>query len=304
LIFKEVSMPGRQGKVVFFEDKAGEYRWHLKAPNGEIIADSGEGYSSFFSCTSGFESLQKYSQNPETENQVEGKRYTANISVEKGLTPSDLVNRCFKHICKKKEVFISAAAIVFVALLLFSLGVYLIAEPGERVSILGCEFLKRKKIVTPDLSLNSTPTPAFAIEKPTVLKKGKESPISEEKSSDLSVCRSLLRDGIDAGENDIITACKLVRNGWEYIMPEPKSAKAAWGIIDRRTTWFYGYWENNRTERVSIRQPKEEDNLLGDGALVEGSGIENGRPWRGGGAPTRNPTIIEWLCSKQGGPPG
>jgi uncharacterized protein YegP (UPF0339 family) len=72
-------MPGRQGKIVFFEDKAGKYRWHLKAPNGEIIADSGEGYSSFANCTSGFESVQQYSQNPETENEVEGKRYNVNL---------------------------------------------------------------------------------------------------------------------------------------------------------------------------------------------------------------------------------
>lgn len=29
-----------------FPDEAGEWRWHLKADNGEIIADSAEGYSS------------------------------------------------------------------------------------------------------------------------------------------------------------------------------------------------------------------------------------------------------------------
>ena len=27
-----------------FRDAAGEWRWHLKATNGRIIADSGEGY--------------------------------------------------------------------------------------------------------------------------------------------------------------------------------------------------------------------------------------------------------------------
>ena len=29
-----------------FEDRAGQWRWQLVAPNGKIVADSGEGYSS------------------------------------------------------------------------------------------------------------------------------------------------------------------------------------------------------------------------------------------------------------------
>ena len=29
-----------------FKDTAGNWRWHLKANNGRIIADSGEGYES------------------------------------------------------------------------------------------------------------------------------------------------------------------------------------------------------------------------------------------------------------------
>lgn len=29
-----------------YSDSAGEWRWHLKADNGEIVADSAEGYSS------------------------------------------------------------------------------------------------------------------------------------------------------------------------------------------------------------------------------------------------------------------
>ena len=32
-------------KTVIYRDKAGEYRWRRVAPNGEIIADSGEGYT-------------------------------------------------------------------------------------------------------------------------------------------------------------------------------------------------------------------------------------------------------------------
>lgn len=32
-------------RVIVFKDEAGEYRWHRKAANNEIISDSGEGYA-------------------------------------------------------------------------------------------------------------------------------------------------------------------------------------------------------------------------------------------------------------------
>lgn len=31
-------------KYELYSDRAGEYRWRLKADNGQVIADSGEGY--------------------------------------------------------------------------------------------------------------------------------------------------------------------------------------------------------------------------------------------------------------------
>jgi len=31
-------------KFVIYKDRAGEFRWNLKSNNGEIIADSSEGY--------------------------------------------------------------------------------------------------------------------------------------------------------------------------------------------------------------------------------------------------------------------
>ena len=33
-------------RIKVFPDLAGEWRWHRKAKNGEIISDSGEGYGS------------------------------------------------------------------------------------------------------------------------------------------------------------------------------------------------------------------------------------------------------------------
>lgn len=46
------------GKFEVYQDKAGEYRFKLKAPNGEVIAVS-EGYSSKKSCMNGIESVMK-----------------------------------------------------------------------------------------------------------------------------------------------------------------------------------------------------------------------------------------------------
>ena len=47
------------GKPVFemYADKAGQYRFNLKAANGEIIARS-EGYSSKAGCTNGINSVK------------------------------------------------------------------------------------------------------------------------------------------------------------------------------------------------------------------------------------------------------
>ena len=45
-------------KYVIFNDKAGEFRFHLKASNGEIIAAS-EGYTAKVNCKNGIESIKK-----------------------------------------------------------------------------------------------------------------------------------------------------------------------------------------------------------------------------------------------------
>jgi uncharacterized protein YegP (UPF0339 family) len=46
------------GKFEVYKDKAGEYRFRLKASNGEVIA-TGEGYSSKSSCMNGIQSVKK-----------------------------------------------------------------------------------------------------------------------------------------------------------------------------------------------------------------------------------------------------
>jgi uncharacterized protein YegP (UPF0339 family) len=40
------------------KDRAGEYRWNLVHTNGNIIADSGEGYTTLASCKNGIQSVK------------------------------------------------------------------------------------------------------------------------------------------------------------------------------------------------------------------------------------------------------
>ncbi|MCQ2193747.1 MAG: YegP family protein [Paludibacteraceae bacterium] len=47
------------GKFVIEKDKKGEFRFNLKAGNGEIIATGTEGYSSLAACKNGIASVQK-----------------------------------------------------------------------------------------------------------------------------------------------------------------------------------------------------------------------------------------------------
>lgn len=46
------------GKFEVYEDKSGDYRFRLKASNGQVIA-TGQGYSSKDACLKGIESVKK-----------------------------------------------------------------------------------------------------------------------------------------------------------------------------------------------------------------------------------------------------
>jgi uncharacterized protein YegP (UPF0339 family) len=50
------------GKFEVYADKSGDYRFRLKASNGEIIA-VGQGYSSKAACMNGIESVKKNAPN-------------------------------------------------------------------------------------------------------------------------------------------------------------------------------------------------------------------------------------------------
>ncbi len=53
-------------KFEVYQDKAGEYRFRLKARNGEIIA-VGEGYKAKKSCLNGIDSIKKNAPDAEVE---------------------------------------------------------------------------------------------------------------------------------------------------------------------------------------------------------------------------------------------
>ena len=50
-----------------FQDSADEWRWRLVASNGNIIADSGEGYRSKQGVRRGIESVKRNAQRAEVE---------------------------------------------------------------------------------------------------------------------------------------------------------------------------------------------------------------------------------------------
>ena len=51
-------------KYHVYKDSAGEWRWRLKAANGNTLADSGEGYSSKQACKDGIDLVKASASAP------------------------------------------------------------------------------------------------------------------------------------------------------------------------------------------------------------------------------------------------
>lgn len=73
------------GKFECYKDKAGEFRFRLKAGNGEVVLSS-EGYSSKSGCTNGIESVQKNSVIAERfeKNETAGGKFRFNLKASNG----------------------------------------------------------------------------------------------------------------------------------------------------------------------------------------------------------------------------
>ena len=72
-------------KFQIYQDRKGEYRWRLRARNGEIIADSNEGYSSKANCKHGIDLVKQQAASAEVEDQTEGQAVQADRTEEEGL---------------------------------------------------------------------------------------------------------------------------------------------------------------------------------------------------------------------------
>jgi uncharacterized protein YegP (UPF0339 family) len=57
------------GKFEVYQDKAGKYRFRLKASNGQVIA-TGEAYESKKSCLNGIESIRKNAPDAKLDDQT------------------------------------------------------------------------------------------------------------------------------------------------------------------------------------------------------------------------------------------
>lgn len=57
-------------KFQLYKDKAGEYRWRLRADNNEPIADSSEGYKDKADCRDGLELVKKLAPTAAIEDQT------------------------------------------------------------------------------------------------------------------------------------------------------------------------------------------------------------------------------------------
>lgn len=73
------------GKFECYKDKAGEFRFRLKASNGQTILSS-EGYSAKSSCTNGIESVRKNCTNPDRfeKKQTPSGKYRFNLTSSNG----------------------------------------------------------------------------------------------------------------------------------------------------------------------------------------------------------------------------
>ena len=73
------------GKFECYKDKAGEYRWRLKAGNGETILSS-EGYSGKSGCDNGIASVRKNAGNVERfeKKQTASGKYRFNLKAANG----------------------------------------------------------------------------------------------------------------------------------------------------------------------------------------------------------------------------
>ncbi len=89
------------GKFEVYKDKAGEFRFRLRASNGENILGS-EGYSKKASCMNGIESVKKNSQNPDrfVKKETPSGKFRFNLTASNGQTIATSQNYSSESGCR------------------------------------------------------------------------------------------------------------------------------------------------------------------------------------------------------------
>jgi hypothetical protein len=58
------------GRFEVYKDAGGEFRWRLKASNGQTIATGGEGYTTKRACLNGIDSVKRNAPDAEIDDQT------------------------------------------------------------------------------------------------------------------------------------------------------------------------------------------------------------------------------------------
>ena len=83
-------------KFKIYKDKQGEWRWQFKADNGDIIADSGEGYTNKSDCQRAIDLVKNLASNAEVE-EVEEVRETMAEQYRQAQAQLEELQRLFKQ---------------------------------------------------------------------------------------------------------------------------------------------------------------------------------------------------------------
>jgi len=99
------------GKFEIYKDKAGEFRFRLKASNGEIVLSS-EGYKSRKSCDNGVASVQKNSAIPERfeMKSTAGGKFRFSLKASNGQVVGTSENYSSESACKAGTQSVAKAA--------------------------------------------------------------------------------------------------------------------------------------------------------------------------------------------------
>ena len=76
-----------RAKFEVYKDRAGEFRWRLRATNTQVLASSGQGYTTKRDCMSGIESVKRAVADAPVEEVTEGAAGTGDGAGQRPAEP-------------------------------------------------------------------------------------------------------------------------------------------------------------------------------------------------------------------------